>query len=259
MTNSFFIPSDTKPGKSKISSLLKSLGFIERTSTPLWSYTYTRLRVDQVDFRDDFYEDAEWLYDTDFETKWGLRISLHATHKPEHRSLYQSLTLIIAQIFESDILYVNANQQDVPGAEIEPNDVLNWDSVITATSARPPKEDDNQDESFEEQDGDSQSLSWNEVKSKSLPGRVDGDNDYLPETPPSPQLVQVTVEDDDDDDDDDDEWDDDGWDDDEEEEEEEYPPQEEDEEEDLWGSEEQEDDSSDDEEQGDFDGIVTWD
>ena len=255
MTNSFFIPSDTKPGKSKISSLLKSLGFIERTSTPLWSYTYTRLRVDQVDFRDDYYEDVDWLYGTDFDTKWGIRISLHGTHKPEHRSLYQALTLIIAQIYETDVLFVNAKQQDVPGAEIEPNDVLNWDSVSAATSAIPPEQI---------------SIQSQDEAPESLPVKVEDDDMYLPEPTSGSQLVQVSVEEDEADDDwgDDDDWDDQEDEEEEDEEEDEVEDEDEDEdesytsddeEEDLWGSEEQENQTQDDGEEAHFDGIVKWD
>ena len=130
MTNSFFIPSETKPGKSKIASLLKSLGFIERTSTPLWSYTYTRLRVDQVDFRDDHYEDAEWIYDTDFDNNWAVRITLHETHKPHHQALFQALTLIASQVYETDDIYLNAKGQEVPGNSIQPQMALDWESVL---------------------------------------------------------------------------------------------------------------------------------
>ena len=257
MTNSFFIAADTKPGKSKISSLLKSLGFIERTSTPLWSYTYTRLRVDQVDFRDDYYEDSDWRYDTDFETKWGVRVSLHQTHKPHHKSLYQALTLIISQIYESEELFINADGQDVPGASIEPNLVLDWESVVLATKAQVTELKVSTDEGDESRVSESDewlamggspvdpSQAEQQVKSRQfndLPTEEENTT-YEDDIPHSiPTLVQVEAEDDDDWGDDDD-WDDDDDDD--------------DDDEDAWATDDSEEDS--DGEDGNFDGIVTWD
>lgn len=256
MTNSFFIPSDTKPGKSKISSLLKSLGFIERTSTPLWSYTYTRLRVDQVDFRDDYYDDADWLYDTEFETKWGIRVSLHAQHKPNHKALFQALTVIIAQIYESDELYINANGQDIPGPTLEPNLALEWESVLLAGTIADsegeerasaellipdvPKNNKESDDRIAKENADPV------IREEAV--EVDDMYEDFPE--PTPTLIQVEAQDEDEDDDDDD-WgddDDDDWDD-----------EDEDEEEDVWASDEEDDDTTDDDDGESFNGIVTWD
>jgi len=257
MTNSFFIPSDTKPGKSKISSLLKSLGFIERTSTPLWSYTYTRLRVDQVDFRDDYYDDADWIYDTEFETKWGIRVSLHAQHKPNHKSLFQALTVIIAQIYESDEIYINANGQDIPGPTIEPNLALDWESVSSAgitfdsgTEERARAELPSRDEPKIDSEGDDRIA-------QEITQMPDDEFNDLPEPASTPQLVQVSVEEEDDEGwgDDEDDWDDDE--DDEDEDDDDDDDDDEDDDEDVWGSEVEDDEVEDGGE--DFNGIVTWD
>lgn len=245
---SIFIPHETKPGKGKIASLLKSIGFVERTSTPLWSYTYARLRVDQVDYRDDFYDDSDWLYDTDFDTKWAVRVSLHSQHKENHKALWHSLALIISQVYDVEELYTNTPGTDVPGPSVE----------ATKLAVGAP----NVKESAEE---------LNELVEATLePTPVvenETEDEYYPEptiqvvSEPQPQQPPQPVEEDDwgdDEDEDEDDWDEDedDWGDDEEVQTLELKPVENDEE-DPW-EEDFEDDDDDDEEE-DFDGIVTWD
>ena len=281
MTTSFFIPSETKPGKSKIAALLKSVGFTERTSTPLWSYTYTRLRVDQVDFRDDFYDDSDWLYDTEFETKWGVRISLHETHKPQHNMLWRAIALIVSQIYETDELYSNAEGTDVPGGLVEPDLILNWEREPVIATPVVEHQTTEETDRFDE-------LPTNEPLPRQLRPVVvelEEEEQFLPEPEPEPAqpvLVQVAVDTEDDDDDDDwgdydeDEWaDDDDDDDDEESEVEPFDddgeeignPSEDwvkgldgaDDDEDIWNDGDEDVEDGADDEDGNFDGIVTWD
>ena len=242
---SIFIPHETKPGKGKIASLLKSIGFVERTSTPLWSYTYTRLRVDQVDYRDDFYDDSDWLYETDFDTKWAVRVSLHTKHKENHKALWHSLALIISQVYDIEELYTNAPGTDVPGPSVE--------ATKLAVGTFPAKE------SSEELKG---LVEMAVAPTRDLENKTE--DEYYPEPSvevvPAPQMQQPTqpIEEDDwEADEDEDDWDDDedDWGDDEEVQTLELKPVENDDE-DPWG---EDFDDDDEDEEEDFDGIVTWD
>ena len=246
---SIFIPHETKPGKGKIASLLKSIGFVERTSTPLWSYTYTRLRVDQVDYRDDFYDDSDWLYETEFDTKWAVRVSLHTQHKANHKALWHSLALIISQVYDFEELYTNAPGTDVPGPSVEATKL----AVGAFTVKESPEE----------------IKELVEMAVKPTPVVEDKTEDeYYPEPTvevvpePQPQQPPQPVEEDDwGDDEDEDDWDDDedDWDDDDDDVQtlELKPVQSE--EEDPWEDEFEDDEDEDEDDEGDFDGIVTWD
>lgn len=247
---SIFIPHETKPGKGKIASLLKSIGFVERTSTPLWSYTYTRLRVDQVDYRDDFYDDSDWLYETEFDTKWAVRVSLHTKHKENHKALWHSLALIISQVYDIEELYTNAPGTDVPGPAVEATK-LGSEAFTTKETPEELKE---------------------LVETAVMPTPVvenKTEDEYYPEPTvevvPEPQIQQPTqaIEEDDwRDDEDEDDWDDDedDWGDDEDEEVQtlELKPVQS-EEEDPWEEEFEDEDDEDEDDEEDFDGIVTWD
>lgn len=256
MTQSIFIASETKPGKSKITSLLKAVGFVERTATPLWSYTYTRLRVDQVDFRDDYYEDSDWLYDTDFDTKWAIRVSLHATHKPHHKALWKSLSLIIAQIYDVQTVFLNQSGTDVPGEEINAEIIVDGD--VTEIKNEPSTNPKISEQSDQPSDAVREEDAVAPLRGIDFPSDLGvrtvedtpTDDDFYPET--EVRLVSVEPEQIEEDSDDDwaDEWDDDiEYDEDESEEELD--------EDDPWSEEEDEEEESSDDE--DFDGIVTWD
>ena len=247
MTQSIFIASETKPGKSKISSLLKAIGFVERTATPLWSYTYTRLRVDQVDFRDDYYEDSDWLYETDFDTKWAVRISLHKTHKPHHAALWKSLALIVSQVYDVQTVFVNQNGSDVPGQEVSSEVLLDGPKDLPETVKETVEEA--LEESAPPRPPAQESAPPPAPASEDAPAQED--DDFYPE--PEVRLVSITPPEEDSDDEDDD-WGDD-WDDEIQFEEDSEEDDEDDE--DLWPDEEEDEEEDDGDE--DFDGIVTWD
>ena len=248
---SIFIPHETKPGKGKIASLLKSIGFVERTSTPLWSYTYTRLRVDQVDYRDDFYDDSDWLYETEFDTKWAVRVSLHTQHKENHKALWHSLALIISQVYDVEELYINAPGTDVPGP-----------SMVATKLAFEAKESPKEIKEMVEMAVQPTPVVENKTEDEYYPEPT---VEVVPEPQPQ-QPLEPVVEDDWGDDGDEDDWDDDedDWDDDEDDEvqtlelkpvqSEEVDPWE-----DEFEDDEDDDEDDDDDDEDDFDGIVTWD